>query len=412
MVNAAFLAGQAVKIASLFSTVSLKDIQHRSISTNTAIQKGIRQSNFRRERGKFSFGRGELISEQQDIRRRPSNSDHGGRAKRIPFDRGKVQAGQQDRRQRPPRSTFEDRTQRAPRDRDDFRAKQDSWKRPPRGSFEDRMQKFSRGREESRTEQTEQRARSPWPGRVRDFVGSTDGRKSPHDAKKDRYSSRGTRESHSSFGSRYSNQESVQSYEAHGRPNLSSRNPGTPEAYHRNTKETSSLPNSGLPNRAARRASIYGEPWSDDIEKPNEGLNERPPPTDLNRYQPNTSRNRRITFSNSQRAARNRERKEKEPPGSDLKHLPPASIPYTTPASKFLYGTSVVLAALKSSRRKLYKAYVYCGEDREATSQNTTVRKLALSRGVQVVNVEGALWARFLDKLSGGRPHNVCSHSD
>lgn len=409
MVNAAFLAGQAVKNANLFSTVSLRDILHRSISTNTAIQRGIRKSNFRGERGKFSSGRGELIAEQQDRRQRLSNSGYGGRPQRNSPDRGNSRPGQQDRWQRPPRSNFEDRTQRPSRHRDDYRAEEDSWKRLPRASFEERTQRFSHGREEPRTEQTEQRARSQWPGRVRGFAGSRDGRKSSHEAKEDGYFPRGTRGSQSSFGSRNSNQESVQSYEAHGRPNLSSRNPGASEAYNRTTMETSLFPNSGLPNRAARRASIYGEPWSGDEKKSDAGLHELPAPTDLNRYQPKSSRNKRITFSNSQRAARNRERKEKEPPGSDLKHLPPASIPYTTPASKFLYGTSVVLAALKSSRRKLYKAYVYCGEDREATSQNTTVRKLALSRGVQVVNVEGPLWARFLDKMSGGRPHNVCS---
>ena len=409
MVNAASLAGQAVKTANVFSTVSLRDILHRSISTNTAIQRGIRKSNFRGERGKFSSSRGELIPEQQDRRQKPSNSDYGGRAQRISPDGGKFRADQQDHRQRPPRSKFEDRTQRPSRDRDDFGAEQDSWRRPPRARFEDRTEKFPRGREEPRNQQTEQWARYPWPGRVREFSGSREGRRSPHEAGEERYSRRGTRRSQSSFGSRYSNQESSQSYEAQGRPNLSSRNPGASEVYNRDTRETPSLPNSGLPNRAARRASTYGEPWSGNIKKPNAGLYEQPLPTDLNRYQPKIARHKRITFSNSQRAVRNRERREKEPPGSDLKHLPPASIPYTTPASKFLYGTSVVLAALKSSRRKLYKAYVYCGEDREATSQNTAVRKLALSRGVQVVNVEGPLWARFLDKMSAGRPHNVCS---
>lgn len=413
MVNAAFLSGQAVITANLFSTVSLRDFLLRSISTNTAIQRGIRKSNIRGERGKFSSGRGELvISEQQDRQQRPSNSDYGGRPQRISLYRGKFRAGQQDGRQRPPRFNFEDRKQRPSRDRDDFRAEQDSWQRPPRASSEDQMQIFSRGREQLRTEQTEHRARSPWPGRVKGFAGPRDSRKSPHEAKVDRYSPRGTRGSQSSFGSRYSNQESVQSYEAHGGPNLTSLYPGASEAYNRNTKETSSLPNSGLPNRAARRASIYGEPWSNDAKKPDAGLYERTPRTDFHRYQPKSSRNKRITFSKSQRATRNRERKEKEPPGSELKHLPPASIPYTTPASKFLYGTSVILAALNSSRRKLYKIYLYCGESREATSQNTTVRKLALSRGIQVVNVEGPLWARFLDKMSGGRPHNVCSQSD
>lgn len=407
MVNAAFLVGQVVKNAYLFSTVSLRDILQRSISTNTAIQRGIRKSNFRGERGKFSSDRGELVSGQQDRRGRLSNSDYGGRPQRISPDRGKSRPDQQDRRLRPARSNFEDRTQRPSRGRDGIQTAQDSRQRPPRTNFGGRMQKFP-GPEERRTEQTEQWARSPWPGRVRDFASTRDGRNSSHGAKEDKYFPQGTSESQPSFGSRYPKQESVQSYEAHGRPSFSNRNPRASEAYNRNTKERLPSPNSGLPNRATRRSSIYGEPWSDDIKKPDAILYKRPPLTDLNKHKPNIPRNKRITISNSQRAARNRERKEKEPPGSDLKHCPPASIPYTTPASKFLYGTSVILAALKSSRRKLYKAYVYCGEDREATSQNTTVRKLALSRGVEVVNVEGPLWARFLDKMSAGRPHNVC----
>lgn len=409
MVNAAFLVGQAVKNAYLFSTVSLRDILQRSISTNTAIQRGIRKSNFRGGRGVFSSGRGELVSEQQDRRGRLSNSEYGGRPQRISPDRGKSRPDQQDRRLRPGRPNFEDRTQRLSRDRDGFRAAQDSRQRPTKANFGDRTQKFARGREERRTEQTEQWARSPWPGRVRDFPSSRHSRNSPHEDKEDKYSRHGTPESQSSSGSRYSNQESHQPYEAYGRPNFPSRNLGTSEAYNRNTRERSSLPNSDLPNRAARRAKIYGKPWSDDITKPNTSLYEQPPLTDLNRFKKKIPRNGRITFSNSQRAARNRERREKEPPGSDLKHRPPASIPYTTPASKFLYGTSVVLAALKSSLRKLYKAYIFCGEERDPTSQNTTVRKLALSRGVEVFNVEGPLWARFLDKMSAGRPHNVCS---
>lgn len=408
MVNAAFLVGHAVKYAYLFSTVSLRDILQRSLSTNTAIQRGIRKSNSRGGRGKFSSSRGELVSEQQDRRGRLSNSDYGGRPQRMSPDRGESQADQQDRWLRPARSNFEDRTQRPSRDREGSRAAQDSRQRPTRANFGDRTQTFARNREERRTEQTEQWSRSPWPGRVRDSPSSRDSRKSPHEDKEDKYSRQGTPQSQSSSGSRYSNQESVQPYEAYGRPNFPSRNLGTSEAYNRNTRERSLLPNSGLPNRATRRAKIYGEPWSDDITKPDASLYERPPLTDLNRFKTKIPRNGRITFSNSQRAVRNRERREKEPPGSDLKHRPPASIPYTTPASKFLYGTSVVLAALKSSRRKLYKAYIFCGEEREVTSQNTTVRKLALSRGVEVVNVEGPLWARFLDKMSAGRPHNVC----
>ena len=83
----------------------------------------------------------------------------------------------------------------------------------------------------------------------------------------------------------------------------------------------------------------------------------------------------------------------------------PLSIPYTTPASEFLYGTSVVTAALKSDRRKLYKLYLYNGENRENVSQDMGIRKLALSRSVEVSKVQGD-WLRMMDKMSAGRPHN------
>lgn len=87
----------------------------------------------------------------------------------------------------------------------------------------------------------------------------------------------------------------------------------------------------------------------------------------------------------------------------------PLSIPYTTSASEFLYGTSVVSAALLSSRRKLYKLYIYSGDNREVGDQDTYIRNLALSRGVVVERVKGD-WLRLMDKMSTGRPHNVRYH--
>ena len=90
---------------------------------------------------------------------------------------------------------------------------------------------------------------------------------------------------------------------------------------------------------------------------------------------------------------------------SDTRSNVPISIPYTTPASEFLYGTSVVTAALLSSRRKLYKLYIYGGDNRESHSQDTRIRHLALDRNVVVERVKGD-WLRLLDKMSLGRPHN------
>jgi 21S rRNA (GM2251-2'-O)-methyltransferase len=88
----------------------------------------------------------------------------------------------------------------------------------------------------------------------------------------------------------------------------------------------------------------------------------------------------------------------------------PVSIPYTTPASEFLYGTSVVEAALSSRRvprRKHYKLYIYNGENREGASveRDAGLERLAKKNGVDVVRVSGD-WLRVMDRMSGGRPHN------
>ena len=110
-----------------------------------------------------------------------------------------------------------------------------------------------------------------------------------------------------------------------------------------------------------------------------------------------------------------RERDENEVEG-DLTTRPrrvtrvaPLSIPYTTPASEFLFGTSVVLAALRSMNRKLYQLYIYSGENRESTQQDEMVRKLAQAQGVKVKMVSDG-WRSLMDKMSSGRPHNV-SHA-
>ena len=84
----------------------------------------------------------------------------------------------------------------------------------------------------------------------------------------------------------------------------------------------------------------------------------------------------------------------------------PLSIPYTTPASEFLYGTSVVTSALLASRRKLYKLYIYDGDNREVRDQDKRIQKLAMERNVIVEKVQGS-WLRLMDRTSTGRPHNV-----
>ncbi|KAK0614190.1 hypothetical protein B0T14DRAFT_527908 [Immersiella caudata] len=96
----------------------------------------------------------------------------------------------------------------------------------------------------------------------------------------------------------------------------------------------------------------------------------------------------------------------------------PVSIPYTTAASQFLYGKSVVEAALQGGRRQLYKLYIYRGRNTDTktsgsvgpyhharTPQDATIERLALARKVEIVKL-GDEGLRLMDKMSGGRPHN------
>lgn len=83
----------------------------------------------------------------------------------------------------------------------------------------------------------------------------------------------------------------------------------------------------------------------------------------------------------------------------------PVNITYTTAASQFLYGKSVVKAALNQGRRQIYKLYVYGGENRRDTKDDDAVIHLAKSRGVPVTIVPTED-QRLMDKMSMGRPHN------
>ena len=84
----------------------------------------------------------------------------------------------------------------------------------------------------------------------------------------------------------------------------------------------------------------------------------------------------------------------------------PLTLPYTTPASEFLYGRSVVVAAMEAKRRKLYKLYIHQGPKRNNDQSDMSMRKRALNLGIPVERVtsEGL---RMMDRMSEGRPHNV-----
>ncbi|TLD29260.1 hypothetical protein PspLS_03557 [Pyricularia sp. CBS 133598] len=81
------------------------------------------------------------------------------------------------------------------------------------------------------------------------------------------------------------------------------------------------------------------------------------------------------------------------------------SIPYTTAASQFLYGRSVVEETLRSSRRKLYHLYIYDGLNRSRNPNDVVIEKLAQKRGVKITKL-GEGHQRLMSKMSEGRPHN------
>ncbi|KAI1865823.1 uncharacterized protein JN550_008081 [Neoarthrinium moseri] len=86
----------------------------------------------------------------------------------------------------------------------------------------------------------------------------------------------------------------------------------------------------------------------------------------------------------------------------------PIRIHHTTAASQFLYGRSVVEAALKDSRRKLYHLYLYAGEDRKNLVQDAGLQNLAERKQVKITKLTDNDGLRMMDKMSVGRPHNGC----
>ncbi|RSL62535.1 hypothetical protein CEP51_013465 [Fusarium floridanum] len=87
------------------------------------------------------------------------------------------------------------------------------------------------------------------------------------------------------------------------------------------------------------------------------------------------------------------------------KEMMAMTIKYTTAASQFLYGRSVVKAALEQGRRKLYNLYIYGGENRRDDRDNTYLSRLAEKQGIPITIVPTEE-QRLMDKMSMGRPHN------
>lgn len=92
----------------------------------------------------------------------------------------------------------------------------------------------------------------------------------------------------------------------------------------------------------------------------------------------------------------------------------PISIPYTTAASEFLYGSNAVLAALKGKRRKLYQLYVHpkiferesgMEVDRKSRYAKPAHEFVALAKEANIP-FRNEFRTHLLDKMSEGRPHN------
>ena len=140
----------------------------------------------------------------------------------------------------------------------------------------------------------------------------------------------------------------------------------------------------GIEERSVKRRTLPGPKWSAERR---DGTEER------------SIRQRRLPSPD-----RSAERREGTEEHSVKRRTLPMSIHYTTSSSEFLYGTSVVLEALKSDRRKPHVLYVYDGQNREESGQRRLAEKLARDRRVLVQQLPDP---DLMSKMSKGRPHNV-----
>lgn len=84
----------------------------------------------------------------------------------------------------------------------------------------------------------------------------------------------------------------------------------------------------------------------------------------------------------------------------------PRTLPYTTAASEFIYGTFAVNAAIRAGRRRLYKLYIHGNDDDRDSIGAKATQKRAEEAGVEVVKVVGTAWRQLFDRMADGRPHN------
>ncbi|KAF8461897.1 Alpha/beta knot methyltransferase [Kalaharituber pfeilii] len=82
-------------------------------------------------------------------------------------------------------------------------------------------------------------------------------------------------------------------------------------------------------------------------------------------------------------------------------------IPRVNPLSEYIFGTSVIKAALKSKKRKLYRLYVYSGQNRTQENRERDQQIKAMARelhpDLEIIDEHDI---GNLDSLSDSRPHN------
>lgn len=91
-----------------------------------------------------------------------------------------------------------------------------------------------------------------------------------------------------------------------------------------------------------------------------------------------------------------------EPPRMNIRR----HIPRVGKNSEFIFGTSVVQAAIKSHRRTLYRLYIYAGENRtqEVILRDARMKKLAKEHHPDLEIVDEADLGQ-LNSMSDSRPH-------
>ncbi|KAI9891524.1 MAG: hypothetical protein M1814_002647 [Vezdaea aestivalis] len=199
---------------------------------------------------------------------------------------------------------------------------------------------------------------------------------------------------------------------------LMGRDPGSPFDSPSRNRKASLIGPTGLEHHQSRQAHERSQPRP---LQPEQNKAQRHPIVDIlapaSPY-PETSEepdksNHLFTFDNGSEDS-SEPSTSQAPKAASMKRVPmetagsrdPVSIPYTTAASQFLYGTSVVTAALKAKRRQLYKLYIYHSETRGRTEQDETMNQLGRRANVTIQWVTMSSGLRMMDKMAHGRPHN------